>query len=102
MKLDDDRAAVAAAERALIGTRRRYREDTRWLHLAIERHRTGYIIGGGLLTGLVLGSLPFVRSTRAAMSLFSLGATLARTPLGSIAFSAVLGKRSPEKSESAA
>ncbi len=92
MKLGEDREAVRRAEQRLAQTRVLYHESTHWLHGAITRHRAVGLVGGGILAGLILGRLPLAKAGRAALSIATLGLSVLKTPLGAMAFGALLGK----------
>ncbi len=96
MSIDKERAAVIAAQENLLLTRARYHEQTRTLEVLIRRHRVVCLIGAGFGAGLIAGRLPIARLLRSATSLFSLGTSILRTPLGAMALGAFVAKEQPK------
>lgn len=71
MTLRARRDAVVHAERACDKERTRWRACTSGLQRRLERHRSAWLVGGGLASGLLAGLLPWragARITRLAMS----------------------------------
>lgn len=93
MKWVDDRRAVANAEAALVATRQRYRNDTRWLTQTLQHNRGSIAIGAGVISGVMVGWLPLRSWLRTGIAMLSMGTALARTPLGPVALGALFAKR---------
>lgn len=93
MKWLDDRTAVAVAELRLRETRRKYRDDTQWLQGSVRQHRSVLIVGSGLAIGATVGWLPLRAFLRSGLTLLSMGAAVARTPLGPIVLGAMFAAR---------
>lgn len=96
MSIDKERAAVAAAHENLLLTRARYHEQAQALEVSIKRHRAVCVIGAGLGAGLIVGRLPIARFLRSAASLFSLGTSILRTPLGAMALRVFAAREQPK------
>lgn len=90
----DDRAAVVAAEEALLHTRTLQREQTRWLRVRLQRHRVGMIVAGGIGAGMLVGWLPVRSWLRTGAAAVSTGFALARTPIGPLLFGALFARHS--------
>lgn len=93
MKLDKDKAAIIAAEQKLLVAKSKYSADSRLIEAKLSRQRPLFLIGGGLLTGVIAGRLPLIRLTQTIVSTFSLGASLARTPVGTMILGALVAKQ---------
>ncbi len=92
MKWIEDRKAVAIAERRLVLTRRKYREDTRWLQASIRQHRSAIIVTSGLVGGTMAAALPLRAWLRTGIAMLSMGMAIARTPLGPLALGAFFAR----------
>lgn len=93
MKIDRDKAAIILAEQNLRRAKAKYHADAEHIAEKIRRQRPAYLIGGGLLAGVIVGRLPVIRLTQTLLSTFSLGASLARTPIGTMIIGALASKR---------
>lgn len=97
MKIGKERAAVIAAEQKLRLAKTNYQNDARLLEATIKRQRPLLLIGGGLLAGAIAGRLPLIRLAQTAVSTFSIGASLARTPLGAMLLGAFVAKQQSDE-----
>ena len=97
MKRLGARAAVMQAERELALAQHLHGEQTRWLRSVLQRRRVAIGVGGGLMSGVLVGLLPMRRWLRSGVSLFGTAVALARTPLGPLALGALFGKAAAEQ-----
>lgn len=93
MKWNAERRAVAEAVERLDRVRRHHRAQTQWLRDGLHAHRGLFAVVGGLAGGFVLGRLPLSAWLRAGISAAGAAVSIARTPLGPVAFAALLGRK---------
>lgn len=93
MKWLDDRSAVMLAERRLLETRRKHGDDTRWLQANLRTHRSAIIVTSGLVGGCMVAILPVRAWLRTGIAMLSMGAAIARTPLGPLALGAFFARQ---------
>lgn len=87
MSLKQDRQQVQWSARNLLAKRRQLHRQTQWLSDGFERFRPALLVGGGLITGLLLGRGKLTDATRTVASLAGLGMTLMRSSIGTIILS---------------
>ena len=93
MSWNNDRREVAAATARLERVRHEHRARTGWLRDALHEQRGLFAIAGGLAGGLVFGRLPVRAWLRAGLSAVGTAVSIARTPLGPLAFGAFMARR---------
>lgn len=97
MKWNAERRAVGEAAQRLDRVRRHHRAQTQWLRDRLRAHRGLLAIVGGLAGGFALGRLPLRAWLRAGISAAGAAVSIARTPLGPVAFGALFGRGNGEE-----
>jgi len=99
MKLVQRRRAAARAQQNLADARRHAYADGRWLTAAISRHRSKLIVAGGMLAGVLFSSASLKQGVRTMLAFTGTALSIARTPIGALALTSLLRKRTTESQD---